>query len=73
MCDTWMCVGNMVKCKDNVQCVHEYAFCDGKTHCLDGSDEEDCDKFICLPSGTKCADNLQCIGEWAVCIELSIY
>ncbi len=63
----------MMKCRDNIQCVYEYVFCDGKTNCLDGSDEKNCDDFVCLPGGTKCADNLQCIGEWAVCISEKLH
>ncbi len=58
-----------MKCKDEVQCMDEDAICDGKTNCLDGSDEENCADFICLPDHTKCADNLQCIPEQMVCID----
>ena len=63
----WMCTNDMIKCKNNVQCVPVEATCDGNTNCLDGSDEENCANFTCLPGGTKCADNLQCISEWMVC------
>ncbi len=45
----WMCTDDMIKCKNNVQCVTTEATCDGNTNCLDGSDEENCANFTCLP------------------------
>ncbi len=69
-CLQWNCTHKMWKCDDNLQCVHDYAVCDGKTgsqhDCFDMSDESNCKEWECANYMWKC-DNLKCIPERLVC------
>ncbi len=62
-------------CDDNVHCLKDYYWCDGRTFedgihqgCPDLSDEGAiCEHWECLPDYWKCADNLKCIKAKYVC------
>ena len=35
--------------------------CDGKSDCIDDSDEERCEQWACVQGSIKCADMKQCV------------
>ncbi len=56
---TWPCT--------NDKCIEYTQVCDGKVHCLDGTDELSCQNWTCSEMSIKCQDGLQCIFKGSVC------
>ncbi len=64
------------RCKDRRSCVSESLVCDGRSHCLDGSDEMNCPSVAptvktnvlkCRMGSRLCADGRECVLFSHVC------
>ncbi|XP_037783889.1 LDL receptor repeat-containing protein egg-1-like [Penaeus monodon] len=60
VCDTTQCANGFWLCSDGTRCIRTTQICDGLTHCVDGSDEENC-TVECSSAHVQCGDTAQCI------------
>ncbi|CAC5360880.1 LRP2 [Mytilus coruscus] len=63
------CPNGQVKCRNNIECIHEPFICNGVMGCTDRSDEDEefCKDYKCLDHQVKCRDNIECISKSSLC------